>query len=93
MIPALVVVGVVLVGVGLFVRDRHTHALALIEGELKSRKASNIMISPDWFDFDRDSLTYDVSYAMPSGERQENRCKVAIRLGADHEVYWQKPLV
>lgn len=92
MIPALVIVGVVLVGVGVFVRDRHTHAITLIEGELKSRKASDITIANDWLDFDRDTLTYDVSYRMPSGERHENRCKVSIRLGADHEVYWQKPL-
>jgi hypothetical protein len=91
-IPALAIMGVVLVGVGLFVRDRHTNAVALIQEELSRRKASDITITNDWFDFDRDTLTYDVSYRMPSGERQENRCKVSIRLGADHEVYWQRPL-
>jgi hypothetical protein len=92
MIPGIVIMGVVLVGIGLFVRDRHTYAVAVIEGELKRRKAGDITIAPRWFDFDRDTLTYDVSYVMPSGERHENRCKVSIRLGADHDVYWQKPL-
>ena len=92
MIPGLVVMVVVLVGVGLFVRDRHTHGVAVIEGELKRRKATDIAISPQWLDFDRDTLTYNVSYVMPTGERHENRCKVSIRPGADHEVYWQKPL-
>jgi hypothetical protein len=84
--------GVVLVGVGLFVRDRHTYAVAVIEGELKRLKASDINIAADWFDFDRDTLTYNVSCVMPTGEHHENRCKVSIRLGADHDVYWQKPL-
>ena len=92
MIPGLVIMAVVLVGVGLFVRDRHASAVALIEGELKRRKASDITISPQWLDFDRDTLTYNVSYVMPTGERHENRCKVSIRLGADRDVYWQKPL-
>ena len=92
MIAGLVVVGAVLVGVGLFVRDRHTTAVALIQAELTRQRATDINISADWFDFDRDTLTYDVSYRLPSGERQENRCKVSIRLGAVDDVYWQRPL-
>ena len=92
MIPGLVIMGVVLVGVGLFVRDRHTYAVGVIEEELKRRKAQDISISPQWLDFDRDTLTYSVSYVMPTGEHHENRCKVSIRLGADRDVYWQKPL-
>ena len=91
-IAGLVIMAVVLGGVGVFLRGRHSDAIARIEGELSRRNVSDITIAPNWLDFDRETLTYDVSYRMPSGERHQNRCKVAVHLWADNEVYWQKPL-
>ena len=92
MIPGLVIMVAVLAGVGFFLRGRHQNAIVRIEDELRRRNASDVTISPNWLDFDRETLTYDVSYRMPSGERHMNRCKVATHLAADNEVYWQKPL-
>lgn len=77
---------------GLFIRSRHGSSLAMIEGELQARGANDIAITPDWFDFDRDTLTYDVTYVDSKGQRQTNRAKVGIRPFADRSVYWQQPL-
>ena len=88
----LLLMAVVLAGVGLFIRDRHTYALAMIESELTRRRATDIQITADWFDFDRNTLSYDVTYRAPSGERRENRCKVGVGLWADNALYWSEPL-
>jgi len=86
--------GVVAVGVvGFFVWERHDMARTMIEAELRSHKATDIEISGDWFDADRDTLTYDVVYTDAHGKRVENRCKVGIRPLADQSVYWSQPLM
>jgi hypothetical protein len=85
---------VVLAGVaGFFVWDRHQLCVATIEGSLRRLHATDIKIMPDWLDFDRDTLTYDVEYTDGEGRRHANRCKVAFSPGRDDEViYWQRPL-
>ena len=77
---------------GLFIRSRNVKSRALIESELKAHRATDIAIASDWFDFDRGTLTYDVTYTDASGRRARNRAKVAVGRLADRHVYWRDPL-
>ena len=92
MIPS--VLGLVaLLGVaGFFIWERHDTCKALIEGDLRRFHFKDITISPDWFDFDRDTFTYDVEYTDDTGRRVLNRCKVNVHLLGDQMVYWQHPI-
>ena len=91
LLPLLVLVGAALV-VGVLLRKHNVRSRALIESELKARHATDIEIASDWFDFDRGTLTYDVTYTDASGRRTRNRAKVAIGRLADRHVYWRDPL-
>lgn len=73
-------------------RQRHGMALARVRDELQRARATDIVIRPQWLDFDRDTLTYDVQYTAPDGARRTNRCKVPISPLAEHTVYWADPL-
>ena len=64
----------------------------MIEGDLRFNHATDIKIEGDWFDFDRDTLTYDVEYTDASGKRRRNRCKVGLRVLSHQRVFWQDPL-
>ena len=82
-----------LLGVGaFFVWDRHSMAVARIEGILRARHASAIQATPDWLDFHRNTLTYDVRFTAPDGVVQHRRCKVAMQNQADDNIFWSPPL-
>jgi hypothetical protein len=74
-----------------FIWERNDMARAMIEGDLKRRRATDVDIVADWFDFDRDTLTYDVVYTDAAGKRVRNRAKLAFRPLADSSVFWQQP--
>lgn len=72
--------------------ERHDMASARVYGELRGRKATDIRIRPDWLDFDRDTMTYDVEYTAADGVRKANICKVNVGPDSDPTVYWASPL-
>lgn len=78
---------------GFFAWDRHRMCTALIEGSLRKYHATDIQITIDWLDFDRDTFSYDVEYRDRAGRIHHNRCKVsAVDYPADDAVYWTEPL-
>ena len=76
---------------GFFAWDRHQMCMALVEGDLRKYHATDIVITIDLFDFDRDTFTYDVEYRDGAGTLHRNRCKVTYR-GYDEAVYWTDPI-
>ena len=91
LISVLILLGALSVG-ALLVWERNDMARTRIEGDLKGRRATDINIAMDWFDFGRDGLTYDVVYTDASGQRVSNRAKVGVRPHADGSVFWQRPV-
>ncbi|HET9634666.1 MAG TPA: hypothetical protein VFP26_01950 [Gemmatimonadaceae bacterium] len=88
-------IGCVILGgiAGFFAWERHQMCKAEIEGSLRRYHATDIKISLDWFDFDRDTYTYDVEYRDRHGKVHTNRCKVASQpFVADESVYWLNPI-
>ena len=84
-IVSLVVAG----AAGLFGWDRHRMCKAEIEGSLRKYHARDVKITFDWFDYDRDTFTYDVEYRDREGKVHTNRCKVSP---ADESIYWVTPI-
>ena len=78
--------------VGAFVWKRNNSARAAIAAELARHEVTDVVIASNWLDFDRGTLTYDVSYTDRSGRRLANRCKVAIAPRADRALFWKEPL-
>jgi flagellar biosynthesis/type III secretory pathway M-ring protein FliF/YscJ len=78
---------------GFFAWDRHQVCTALVEGDLRKYHATDIVIKLDWFDFDKDTFTYDVEYRDRAGTFHRNRCKVTSHgYPADEAVYWTDPI-
>ena len=77
---------------GFLLWERHDMASAYVYGDLAGKKARDITIRPDWLDFDRDSMTYDVEYTAADGVRKANSCKVNVGPQTDHKVYWAHPI-
>ena len=78
---------------GFFVWDRHQLCKAEIEGSLRKYHATDIKITLDLFDYDRDTLTYDVEYRDRLGKLRTNRCKVSsLASPADEAIYWVDPI-
>ena len=50
--------------------------IAFIEGDLLRYHATDIRATFDWFDWDRDTFTYDVLWKDPAGNWHNGRCKV-----------------
>ncbi len=87
------VVAVVAIAIAVtVVRGRATVARSRIEAALAERGAREIEISNQWLDFDRDTLTFNVTYRTRDGRQATNRCKVPVRLMAESSVYWEEPL-
>jgi archaellum component FlaF (FlaF/FlaG flagellin family) len=64
-----------------------------IKKYLLSRGATEINISHDPFDADRDTLTFDVTYMGIKGNPQTTRCKVRHRgIYLDSQLFWPEPL-
>jgi hypothetical protein len=78
--------------IGIVAWARHSEARARVLGALGRVHASNVKLSADWFDADRDTMTYDVEYTTRDGRRHSNRCKVAMHVGSDQGVYWERSL-
>lgn len=89
--PLLGLAGVVGVA-GFLAWERHDMAKTCIQADLLRSGAADARIEFDWTDFDRDTFTYDVTFTDRSGQRVANRCKVAVRAGAERTVYWARPL-
>jgi len=91
MLPILAIVAVA--GFAFFmIRRRNDTSRAMIENDLKSHGATDVEITSKWVDYDRDTLTYDVAWTDPKGQRVRNRAKVPIHPFADRGIYWQEPL-
>ena len=89
---ALLLLVLVIGAVAFFAWERQRFAKAQMLGELGRLHATNVVVSPDLFDFDRDTMTFDVEYTTRDGRRHANRCKVATSPGADGSVYWERNL-
>ena len=91
LVTVLLVIGT-LTAIALIAWTRHDTARARVLGALGRVHATRVALTPDWFDFDWDTMTYDVEYSTPDGKRHSNRCKVAIHIGSDQGIYWEKSL-
>lgn len=85
-------VALVLGAAAFFTWERHDMAKARILGQLGRLHATRIDISLDLADFDRDTLTYDVTFTTVDGRRHANRCKVSSSHLANPGVFWERPL-
>jgi hypothetical protein len=91
LITLLLVVGTIS-ALALIAWTRHNTARAQVLDALERIQATRAVLRPDWLDLDRGTMTYDVEYSTPDGRRHSNRCKVAIQVGSDHAVYWERSL-
>jgi hypothetical protein len=91
MLPILIPIAVA-AAIGAFVWNRNKSARAAIAAELARHRVTDVVIASDWLDFDRGTLTYDVTYTDRAGRRLTNRCKVAIAPAADRSLFWKDPL-
>jgi hypothetical protein len=72
--------------------ERHDMAKSIVQGQLGRVHATRVELSYDWTSSDRDSVTYDVVFFTPDGQRHSNRCKVSIQESSRDGVYWEHPL-
>lgn len=88
------IIGIVVAGgVAAFLTwERHDMARALIEGNLRGRRATKIRVSPQWLDSDRGTLSFEVSYVDAEGRPRHVGCKVATRADSDDALFWSEPL-
>jgi len=69
------------------------NAKANISNYLLERGATDVHVSHNWLDADRDTLTFDVVYIGVKGNRKTARCKLHHwGLFVDSELYWADPL-
>lgn len=68
-IAAIILLVLIFGAIGFFAWERHTMCVAFIEGDLLRHHATNIHASFDWFDWDRDTFTYDVARICSRKER------------------------
>lgn len=88
-------IGLLVLGVAVAVFlnwERHDMAKAQVLGQLRRLHATQVSIELDLADFDRDTLTYDVTFTTPDGRRHSNRCKVSTSYRADGSVFWERKL-
>lgn len=90
-IAAIILLVLIFGAIGFFAWERHTMCVAFIEGDLLRHHATNIHASFDWFDWDRDTFTYDVRWMDVEEKWRNGRCKVRAHepgpFGED-VVYW-----
>jgi hypothetical protein len=72
------------------VRDRDLAARARISNELWKAGARGVGIHRKWLDFDRDTMTYEVSYTAADGSPERTRCKLSWRRHADDALFWER---
>ncbi len=60
---------------------------------LQKRKAKNIVITREWLDFDRDTLTFTVEFTDSNGKKISTRCKIRrLAIFIDEEIFWTEPI-
>jgi hypothetical protein len=60
---------------------------------LQERGAANISVYHDWFDFDRDTITFQVQFTSPNGKKHETWCKLhPWGLFVDGQIFWSDPV-
>lgn len=70
-----------------FVKD----AKQKIKSFLQSRGATDIEIYHEWFDFDRDTLTFSVTYVSYLGNILTTRCKLRVLFASvSDDVFWSE---
>ena len=89
-VAILTVLAIIVVAIGYWALARM--AGAAIVRSLARVRATNIEMRLRWLDWDRDTLTWDVTYSTPDGRHHANRCKVAVGLFADRQAYWVRDL-
>ena len=62
-----------------------------IEEYLRSRGATDIIISKAQGIYDRDTYTFDVEYVL-QGQHCRNSCKIHATLMDEGDLYWRDPL-
>lgn len=65
-------------------KRRIIHALQL-------RGATNITLSARWFDGDKTTTTYDVSYTNREGYSYQTVCKIQTEIFSNNEIFWRDP--
>ncbi len=92
MIVAIALLLLVFGGFAVAAWDRYDYARAMVLGELGRLHATQTVLSANWFDADRDTVTFDVQYVTADGRRHHNRCVVPSHPAAQAAVYWERPL-
>ena len=85
-------VTLLIIGLFFFVVN-HSDAKLTIKKYLQKKGAKDIVINREWFDFDRDTLTFSVEFIHPNGKKISARCKInhhAVFL--DEEIFWSEPI-
>ncbi len=74
-----------------FLPDAHKQR---IQKELAQHGATEIEVTREWPDTDRDNFTYLVTYKDAQGQVRNNLCKIHIALlgNAHAEISWRDPL-
>jgi hypothetical protein len=60
---------------------------------LHERGAKNIVVFHEWFDIDRDTMTFSVEFTHPNGNKVSSRCKLRHwGLFVDGEIFWSESI-
>ena len=85
--------GFALVGL-LITYVKHIGYVQDIADEITKRGFRPISIQRKWFDYHKNTATYDVEYQDDHGHGYQTSCKIhSIFIFFDGKVYWTKPLV
>lgn len=87
--PILWIIAVLLVLAWLYYQSEE-HKKRIIHA-LQVRGATNITVSTRWFDSDKTTSTYDVTYLNQKGKSCQTVCKISTGFSSDPEIFWRDP--
>ncbi|NJL22614.1 MAG: hypothetical protein HC895_20255 [Leptolyngbyaceae cyanobacterium SM1_3_5] len=67
-----------------------THKTRIIHA-LQVRGARDITVSARWFDGDKGTNTFDVTYVNQQGQFCKTVCKIGLGVLSDPEIFWRDP--
>jgi hypothetical protein len=85
-------VGAALGIAGYAIWERQRGGRALVVGALRRAGITDFEVSTKWFDRDRDTITYDVTYTVAGGHRVRNSAKVTVGVHNKLSLFWEHSL-